>query len=141
MASRWCLPPPGKRRRSPAEPLRQQVEEDMLAREQLVAGRREPEPFGAIDLREAPAPAAFRRPLDLEAVAADCRTVDVALAGIDDDPFGARHHRLAKQMQGALERDPELLGKLAPGCRLRLLAGHHLALGDRPGAAIPPDPE
>src|SRR5690242_12551336 len=67
----------------PLEPPRQQVEEDMLALEQPVARLIEPEPFGAIDLREALSPPALRRPLDFEAVAADRRAIDMPLAGKD----------------------------------------------------------
>src|SRR5262245_37854047 len=127
--------------RSFSQPPDQQIEERQLPLEQLVARRREAEPFGPVDFRKAAPPTALGRPLDLEAVAADRRAVDIAFARIGDDPLAARLNLLAEQMQRALEGHAELLGEFATRRFFGLLPRHDLALGDRPRTQVPLHPE
>src|SRR5829696_180157 len=120
---------------------RKPVEEDALAREKLLAGFFQGEPAGAVDLGERLLAPALRRPLELEAVAADRRHVEIALSRKGDDALAARLDGLSQGLQLALQGDAELLRELAPGGGFRILAVEIFALRNRPGAGVLPGPE
>src|SRR5437016_6056278 len=94
------------------DPAQQPLDELRLPAQDLGSRLRRAEPAGAIDLRECPALAAFRRPFDLERIGPDVGDVEIALDRKGDDPLPAWLNDLAKLEERAVRRAAQLLGEL-----------------------------
>src|SRR5437762_3391084 len=120
--------PPRPSTRAHAGKRPKPIEQRRLARDDLLPRRLEIEPLGAIDLGEGLLAPAARRPLHVEAVAADAAHVQIALDGETDNALAGFLRDLAERLKLACRGDAELLRELAARRGRRLLAGAELTL-------------
>src|SRR5215831_3323992 len=131
------------RRRANREPggngsdLRSQLlEQGYLTSEDLPPRLVEGEPGRPIDLREILEAPRAARPFEREGIAADGRSVAVALESPGRDHLAARLLYRCEGDEGPARFDPRLLAELARGGDERLLARVVLSFGNGPGAEV-----